>query len=596
MGCACSRATEGTKESGSIYGSGVFPEAGKAPQMFDSGELRPLGSGQTAKKAAGAGKVPERSSLLGRAGIAGLEKAVEVLDTLGSSVSNLNLSSGFASGMTVRGHRISILAFEVANTIAKGAGLLQSLSEENIRFLKNDILKSEGVQQLVSSDMNVLLRIAAFDKREEVDLFSAEVARFGDQCKDPIWHNLGRFFQKLDSQPISMTHRQRSDEVVAAMEQLKDLAQNTSELYHELHALDRFEQDYQRKVQEEGSSHAQRGESIMILRSELKHQRKFIRSLKKKSLWSRHLEEVVEKLVDVVTFLYQQILEAFGSNGTKSVHQSRIHNAHALGISGLALHYANTINQIDAIVSRPSSIPPNTRDALYRGLPTGVKAAMRFRIQSFQNKEELTIPHIKAEMEKTLHWIVPMAESTTRAHQGFGWVGEWANSSVELNKKQIPNSVIRIETLYHADKEKTDEIILELVTWLHLLVSQIRNKGHYKFNAPIRSPTRKESLLPQNTPLESSKKTNSYTKMSLLSQEDRDMLEEVISRKLVPGISKSQELTYHKKRTKRELGRSRSGGSSPAREFSAAVDLKHRWINALDIMDGLDMIDGFRTI
>ncbi|KAK1273826.1 hypothetical protein QJS04_geneDACA009584 [Acorus gramineus] len=498
MGCICSRATEGMKESGSINGSGVFPEAGKAHQMFDSGELRPLVSGQTAKMAAGAGKVSERSSLLGRVSIAGLEKAVEVLDTLGSSVSNLNLSSGFASGMTARGHRISILAFEVANTIAKGAGLLQSLSEENIRFLKNDILKSEGVQQLVSSDMEVLLRIAAFDKREEVDLFSAEVARFGDLCKDPIWHNLGRFFQKLDSQPISMTHRQRSDEVVAAMEQLKDLAQNTS---------------------------------------------------------------VVEKLVDVVTFLYQQILEAFGSNdglaGTKSVHQSRIHNAHALGISGLALHYANTINQIDAI---------------------------------------LTIPHIKAEMEKTLHWIVPMAESTTRAHQGFGWVGEWANSSVELNKKQIPNSVIRIETLYHADKEKTDEIILELVTWLHLLVSQIRNKGHYKFNAPIRSPTRKESLSSQNTPLESSKKTNSYTKMSLLSQEDRDMLEEVISRKLVPGISKSQELTYHKKRTKRELGCSRSSGSSPAREFSAAVDLKHRRINALDIMDGLDMIDGFRTI
>jgi len=38
--------------------------------------------------------------------------------------------------------------------------------------------------------------------------------------------------------------------------------QFTAELYHEMHALDRFEQDYQRKHQEEdGSSVVQRGQS-----------------------------------------------------------------------------------------------------------------------------------------------------------------------------------------------------------------------------------------------------------------------------------------------------------------------------------------------
>lgn len=94
----------------------------------------------------------------------GFERAVDVLDTLGSSVSNLHSGSGF-SGMASRGNRISILAFEVANTIVKGANLLQSLSEENIQFLKKEILHSEGVQQLVSRDMKELLSIAAADKR-----------------------------------------------------------------------------------------------------------------------------------------------------------------------------------------------------------------------------------------------------------------------------------------------------------------------------------------------------------------------------------------------------------------------------------------------
>lgn len=105
------------------------------------------------------------SSFLGRAGMVGLERAVDVLDSLGSSMSNLNPNSGFLYGITSRGNKISILAFEVANTVVKGANLMQSLSEEDIQFLKKDILHSEGVQQLVSTDMNQLLSIAAADKR-----------------------------------------------------------------------------------------------------------------------------------------------------------------------------------------------------------------------------------------------------------------------------------------------------------------------------------------------------------------------------------------------------------------------------------------------
>lgn len=109
-------------------------------------------------------QAPQVSSFLGKAGIVGFEKAVEVLDTLGSSVTNLNFG-GFTSGVASRGNKISILAFEVANTISKGANLVQSLSAENIQFLRKEILHTEGVQKLVSTDMNELLRIAAADKR-----------------------------------------------------------------------------------------------------------------------------------------------------------------------------------------------------------------------------------------------------------------------------------------------------------------------------------------------------------------------------------------------------------------------------------------------
>ncbi|GJM85228.1 hypothetical protein PR202_ga01661 [Eleusine coracana subsp. coracana] len=74
--------------------------------------------------------------------------------------------------------------------------LMQSLSKESLKYLKDIVLQSEGVQRLVSSNMDDLMRIAAADKRQELRVFSREVIRFGNRCKDPQWHNLDRYFSK----------------------------------------------------------------------------------------------------------------------------------------------------------------------------------------------------------------------------------------------------------------------------------------------------------------------------------------------------------------------------------------------------------------
>lgn len=99
--------------------------------------------------------------MLGRAS----EKAVEVLDTLGSSLPKLSTSDGFITGMVPKRNKISMLAFEVANTITRGSILFHSLSEENIQLLKNEILQSEGVQKLVSTDTKELISFVEADKR-----------------------------------------------------------------------------------------------------------------------------------------------------------------------------------------------------------------------------------------------------------------------------------------------------------------------------------------------------------------------------------------------------------------------------------------------
>lgn len=60
------------------------------------------------------------------------------------------------------------------------------------------------------------------------------------------------------------------------------------------------------------------GDSLAILKAELKSQKKQVRHLKKKSLWSRSLEEVMEKLVDIVHFLHLDINKAFGSADSRN--------------------------------------------------------------------------------------------------------------------------------------------------------------------------------------------------------------------------------------------------------------------------------------
>ncbi|KAJ3678010.1 hypothetical protein LUZ60_001813 [Juncus effusus] len=481
-------------------------------------------------------------------------KAVDMLDTLGSSMTNLTLTgSGFTNPNKGSNNKVSILAFEVANTVVKGSNLIKSLSKESVKHLREAVLVSESVRALVGEDFNELVRIAESDKREELKVFTKEVVRFGNRCKDPQWHNLERYFDQLAKE--STPQIEMKSEVKSIVGQLMILVQNTAELYHELHALDRFELDYRRMSQEENNLVAsQRGENIQILKQELKSQRKLVTSLKKKSLWSKSLEEVMEKLVDIVHFLHLEIHDAFGSSD--HVEKGKIIKSKCvrLGPAGLALHYANIITQIDTLVSRSSSIPPNTRDALYQALPPSVKSSLKSKLVSFELKEEIGATQIKEEMEKILCWLVPIANNTTRAHHGFGWVGEWANTGLSQP------SLTLLETLHHADKSKTESLILDLVIMLQHLIIQSKSPNGTCLRSPIKSP----GLSPSQKTLKITT-NNDASSSSVLTQEDQEMLQDVKFRKFVPGISKSQEFDSVKGKHKRLC---KSSSHSPSRGYN----------------------------
>ncbi|KAJ1387778.1 hypothetical protein SESBI_39677 [Sesbania bispinosa] len=567
-------------------------DEGTGPDDFYDGIPRytdpfPHKSRSVRSRQAAVAKVSEVSSRLGRAGTYGIGKAVDVLDTLGSSMTNFNAGSGFVSGAATKGNEVGILAFEVANTIVKGFSLMESLSTKSIKHLKEEVLTLEGVQDLVSKDVDELLRIVAADKRDELKVFSDEVIRFGNRSKNPQWHNLDRYFEKISRELNSQ--RQSKDEAELSMQHLMTLVQFTAELYHELHALDRFAQDYQHKREEEDNS----GESLSILKAELKGQKKQVKHLKKKSLWSRSLEEVMEKLVDIVHFLHLEINNAFGSADARKPLIQTSSNRQRLGPAGLALHYANIVLQIDTLVARSSSMPANTRDTLYQSLPPNIKSTLRSKLSSFHVVKEFTVADIKHEMEKTLHWLVPIASNTAKAHHGFGWVGEWASTGSELNKKALKTDVMRIETFHHADKDKVENYILELLLWLHRLA--MKSKGGNDVGE-IRS-TIKSNV---GNALQTTDQQSTNSPPPLLTTDEQILLQDVSNKIRIRGISKSLDfdtvktsLTDNSRLTKsssysstsrsKELSFNRILSKVPLIDFG--IDKKR----ALDVIDRLDV-------
>nr|CAB3471438.1 unnamed protein product [Digitaria exilis] len=379
--------------------------------------------------------------------------------------------------------------------------------------------------------------------REELTVFSKEVIRFGDLCKDPIWHNLGRYFDKYSPEKYALlatdnTPQDHSKESMeATVQYLVNLAQNTS---------------------------------------------------------------IVEKLVDIVIFLHKQIRDSFKEAETGFFNSEHTQNQ-KLGSCGLALHYANIINQIENIVSRPLSLPPSSRDNLYHGLPIAVKSALRSRLQSSDTEEERTVAQIKAEMQKTLRWLLPIAENTLRAHQGFGWVGEWANLGSDMGKKSGSQyGITRIQTLHHADKDTTEQFILELVVLLHHLVLQVKNRGYgnkstkherskSKVAIDLHAPETRHNTSPVNA---------SVVASSPLSECERAALDHVSFRRASYGRSQSCEPPPGRGRNKthRSWDACRSQGSSPARERGrspAGAAMDRDTARDLDVIDGLDRLTSY---
>ncbi|KAF8711145.1 hypothetical protein HU200_029153 [Digitaria exilis] len=145
------------------------------------------------------------------------------------------------------------------------------------------------------------------------------------------------------------------------------------------------------------------------IRSQVKNQRNVVKKLKKKSFWSKTIEEVLERLDEIFMFMLFEVNTNFSNYGDQSVTpMSNLHQT--LGPAGLALHYANVILQINnlvrqchsyentviidfyfhALASPAEVLPREARDALFQALPRSIRSKQRQR----SPKEKVVTPFL----------------------------------------------------------------------------------------------------------------------------------------------------------------------------------------------------------
>ncbi|BAT04464.1 Os08g0236000 [Oryza sativa Japonica Group] len=77
---------------------------------------------------------------------------------------------------------LKILAFEVAAAMSRLVSLYCSLSDVEIRRLRVDTLRAEGVARITSTDQSLLLWLACGEVVADLDRAAGSAARFGTRC------------------------------------------------------------------------------------------------------------------------------------------------------------------------------------------------------------------------------------------------------------------------------------------------------------------------------------------------------------------------------------------------------------------------------
>ncbi|KAK1426035.1 hypothetical protein QVD17_14702 [Tagetes erecta] len=146
----------------------------------------------------------------------------------------------------------------------------------------------------------------------------------------------------------------------------------------------------------------------------------------------------------------------------KGLSKGQNHLKPTLGDAALALHYANVIIFIERLAISPHFISPESREDLYHMLTTRIKKSLKEKLNLFSKDDynRDTASEWSSSMQKTLDWLVPLAQNMIKWH---------SERNFEKQNMGSGGNVLLVNTLHYADQEKSEEAITDLVLGLHYI-------------------------------------------------------------------------------------------------------------------------------
>ncbi|GMN40891.1 hypothetical protein TIFTF001_010123 [Ficus carica] len=425
----------------------------------------------------------------------------------------------------IKKSNIGVLAFEIAGLMSKLIHIWQFLSDKNMIRLRNDSISLEGVRKIISNDDAFLLGLACAEIVENLRLLANSVSRISSKCEDSTLRSFDRLFHDFadagkDPHGWVLTWK----DMEAKQKKMDRYITVTATLYRETDELSIMESGLKKALHNDNYANHQydsssiKEQKIVELQQKILWQRQEVKYLKERSLWSRSFDSVTSVLArSIFTILARtKLVFGIGSHSTlvppslprslsasATVHPSDQNptttttscyyvsgplikeqannnstngrplffesNAKllkppgtTLGAAALAIHYANVIIVMEKMIKSPQLVGVEARDDLYAMLPSSVRAALRGRLRGvgFSASDPVLATEWREALGRILAWLSPLA------HNMIKWQNE---RSLEQQNLAPKTNVLLFQTLFFANKDKTEAAITELLVGLNYI-------------------------------------------------------------------------------------------------------------------------------
>ncbi|OMO98064.1 hypothetical protein COLO4_14186 [Corchorus olitorius] len=382
--------------------------------------------------------------------------------------------------------------------------LWNSLSDKTIIRLRDESISLEGVRKIVSNDESFLLGLACAEMAENVRHVAKSISRISKRCHDSTLQCFDRWFDEFansghDNHGWVLSYK----EMEAKNKKIDRFVTITATLYKEMEELSHIENSLRKSVQCNKEE-----QKIIDLQQKLFWQRQEVKYLKERSLWNRSFDAVVSMLVRSIFTILGRIKLVFGIghgyppslprslSTSATVHPTENPNscnnnfvsgplmkqqpedsgvgffesnskllkppASTLGAAALALHYANLIIIMEKMIKSPQLVGVDARDDLYSMLPNSIRSSLRARLKGvgFSASDPVLAGEWRTALGRILGWLSPLA------HNMIKWQSERSFEQQNLLPK---TNVLLLQTLFFANKEKTEAAITELLVGLNYI-------------------------------------------------------------------------------------------------------------------------------